>query len=293
LFAAFIAAYVPMIAQGFTTHALNDLIDARSGADEYKGRPFGGSKVIQAGLLSEKDLVHIFWVSLLISAPVGFIYAFIFNPWLILFMVTGFLSGILYTLPPFKFSYRPFLGEWVSALGGMMSVVLGSYFIQTGTLSLLIIMAALLFSFSCMNIMLLFHTMDYENDKTAVPKKNTTIVYLGRDKAKLHILILASLCIIGWSFIAFEVSGVFFPLVIFAIVSLYFYSEYDVNNNTNVMITTKSITWLNIGGVFITATIIHPFFFIASLPVLLGYWGYKKAGKLNADEKSNVYRELI
>ncbi|HYS71407.1 MAG TPA: prenyltransferase, partial [Thermoplasmata archaeon] len=128
---------VAMLVQGFETHAINEIYDWRSGTDRAQTPRVisGGSKVLNRGLLSIRDLWGIFAVS---SALIWTLSAYLFvtRSWtLLVFVLPGYLSGLAYTIPPIRTAYRPLVGELTGGFLGVLLCVLGAYYVQTLTVS--------------------------------------------------------------------------------------------------------------------------------------------------------------
>src|SRR3977135_2522062 len=63
------------------------------------------------------------------------------TPWLAILILTGYVLGIAYTVPPIATAYRPFTGEWLGGFPGVLLSGLGAYAIQARLLPLLPIRA--------------------------------------------------------------------------------------------------------------------------------------------------------
>jgi len=113
---------------------INDYSDSRSGVD-WKDRKFygffGGSKLIQDGVLSERFYLGaaLFWF-LLAFAAVGTL-ALARSPDVLVLYAIVFFLGFFYSRKPFKFSYRR-MGEAVIFILFGLAAVMGGYYIQTG-----------------------------------------------------------------------------------------------------------------------------------------------------------------
>ena len=116
----------------------NDIFDTLSGADDANVNPTqfsGGSRVIQYGLVSLKQMAIMAAVFYLVAAAVG-IYLVVERGSLELFLigVAGIIVSLAYTAPPLKLVYRGF-GEIAVAVGFGPLMVLGAYVVQTQSLS--------------------------------------------------------------------------------------------------------------------------------------------------------------
>src|SRR3989441_970801 len=125
------------LVQGWETHAINEIFDWRSGTDrDASPRALsGGSKVVNLGLLDERDLWIIFAMSTAAVAGLAVAVGLLLAWWLVLLVAGGYTIGLLYTFPPIATAYRPFVGEFLGGFPGVLLAGLGAYAIQTVHLS--------------------------------------------------------------------------------------------------------------------------------------------------------------
>ncbi len=167
--------------QGWVTHAINEIYDWRSGTDRVGGPRAlsGGSKVLNLGLLGERDL---WWIFAFSTAAVAGLTAWVIvarAAWLAVLVLAGYLLGLAYTIPPVATAYRPFAGEWLGGFPGVLLSGLGAYAIQTGALSSIAALALAAHAFVCMGMLIVHHYLDAPMDAAAVPPKRTSVVALG------------------------------------------------------------------------------------------------------------------
>jgi 1,4-dihydroxy-2-naphthoate octaprenyltransferase len=117
----------------------NDVFDTMQGADDANVTPTqfsGGSRVIQYGLVSFRQMAAISTVFYVLAGVIGLALLTTYGSTALLVIgVVGFIVSIGYTAPPLKFVYRG-LGEIAVALGFGPLMLLGAYVVQTrGTLS--------------------------------------------------------------------------------------------------------------------------------------------------------------
>jgi 1,4-dihydroxy-2-naphthoate octaprenyltransferase len=117
----------------------NDVFDSVQGADEANVTPTkfsGGSRVIQYGLVSFRQMAGLATTFYLLAGAIGLVLlALRGSPALLVIGVVGFIVSIGYTAPPLKFVYRG-LGEIAVAVGFGPLMLLGGYVVQTrGALS--------------------------------------------------------------------------------------------------------------------------------------------------------------
>jgi len=205
------ALFLGTVIQGFVTHSLNEIYDWRSGTDRHASPRLlsGGSKVLAAGLLGERDLWRLFAAS---SATVGAVAAMAIlwrSPWILLFAGTGYVAGVAYTAPPLRLSYRPFAGEWLGGFLGVFLAGTGAFFIQALTLTPLAVITAAAHASTCVGMLLVHHYLDHAADRDASPRKETTVVFLGLGRAKPYALafalaalaLTAAAAILSWAFL--------------------------------------------------------------------------------------------
>jgi len=113
----------------------NDVFDSVQGADDANVTPTqfsGGSRVIQYGLVSLRQMAGLATTFYLLAAAIGLILlALRGSPALLAIGVIGFIVSIGYTAPPLKLVYRG-LGEIAVAVGFGPLMLLGAYVVQTG-----------------------------------------------------------------------------------------------------------------------------------------------------------------
>jgi 1,4-dihydroxy-2-naphthoate octaprenyltransferase len=117
----------------------NDVFDTAQGADDANLTPTkfsGGSRVIQYGLVSFRQMAGIATVFYVAAGLIGLLLLGLSgSPALLIIGVVGFIVSIGYTAPPLKFVYRG-LGEIAVAIGFGPLMLLGAYVVQTrGALS--------------------------------------------------------------------------------------------------------------------------------------------------------------
>ncbi|MEA2646934.1 MAG: 1,4-dihydroxy-2-naphthoate polyprenyltransferase [Chloroflexota bacterium] len=112
----------------------NDVFDAISGADEANVNPTmfsGGSRVIQYGVVSLRQMVALSATFYALAAAIGVVLVLLTGTGLLWLGVAGILVSFFYTAPPLKLVHRG-LGELAVAAGFGPIMVLGAYHVQTG-----------------------------------------------------------------------------------------------------------------------------------------------------------------
>jgi len=272
-----LALLIAANAQSFPTHIVNELMDWKSGTDLHG---MGGSKVLKYEILSQREMIVLFWCSIVAHIILSTLTAFLVGSWLVLvFYYAGLIVGITYTLPPFSFAYRPFAGEWLGGFAGVFIAVTGAYFTQTLTLTVTSIGAAIGVGLLCVAIMIMFHTIDYEADKNANPQKKTTVVLLGKKSAKSYVLACVFSAIILFAFLELFAMP-YLILVVFALAEFWHFAQYNPLNVKSIVRRSKIITYLHISAGIVFATVINLFFAVTVVIPIAGLIDHKKFGKL-------------
>jgi 1,4-dihydroxy-2-naphthoate octaprenyltransferase len=133
-----VAALLTIVGASFVQLGLNvanDVFDTMSGADDANVTPTkfsGGSRVIQYGLVSLRQMATLSTIFYVLAGVVGLILLATHGSTALLVIgVVGFIVSLGYTAPPLKFVYRG-LGEIAVALGFGPLMLLGAYVVQTG-----------------------------------------------------------------------------------------------------------------------------------------------------------------
>jgi 1,4-dihydroxy-2-naphthoate octaprenyltransferase len=113
----------------------NDVFDATQGADDANVTPTqfsGGSRVIQYGLVTIRQMAGLAGAFYLAAAAIGLILLGLRGSTALLVIgIVGIVVSLGYTAPPLKLVYRG-LGEIAVAIGFGPLMLLGAYVVQTG-----------------------------------------------------------------------------------------------------------------------------------------------------------------
>ena len=133
-----VAAVLTIIGASFVQLGLNvanDVFDTVQGADDANVTPTqfsGGSRVIQYGLVSLRQMATLATVFYVLAGIIGLVLLATHGSTALLVIgVVGFIVSLGYTAPPLKFVYRG-LGEISVAIGFGPLMLLGAYVVQTG-----------------------------------------------------------------------------------------------------------------------------------------------------------------
>ncbi len=177
----------------------NDYFDHLSGADVINKDfvpPFtGGSRVIQEGVVTPRQMLTIAVVTYILGSAIG-IYLAVSRGWFILILgLIGLISGYFYTAPPFRWAHRG-IGEVFIGLNFGVLCVLGSYYVQTQRFSWEALLASLPLALLITEVLIINEIPDLHADKAV--GKNHLVVRLGKRKSAIlyTILLLSTYLII-------------------------------------------------------------------------------------------------
>lgn len=192
-------------------NALNDVVDYKSGADLFvqkdKQTPFsGGKKVIVEDILTIKETLVIFVLTLALGVGIG-IYIVFQREFLVLPIgIVGVTLAVFYSLPPVKLCYRG-LGEVAIGITFGPLMVAGAYLVQTGHVTPEVFLVSLPIGFIISGVIWINQYPDYEADYKA--KKFNWVVKLGKKKGLKVYKALLTL-----------------PFVTLIFIALYFYNPF-------------------------------------------------------------------
>ena len=177
------------------TNTSNDYFDHTSGTDEANYNymvPFsGGSRSIQMGLISARGMLNVAIIAFALSALVGIPLIMKAGINILYLGIIGFLSGLFYTAPPFRFASRRGMGELLIGLNFGPLMVAGSFLVQTSGDLTHIVDAALSgipIGFLVAAIVFVNQFPDHDGDKAT--GKNNLVVVFGPEKARIGYVFL-------------------------------------------------------------------------------------------------------
>lgn len=168
------------------TNVANDYYDHLSGADENNFtfvRPYtGGSRMIQRGLLSPREVLTGALLFFAAGALIGLYLALERGPWLWLLGLVGIFSGFFYTAPPFRLAATG-LGELFVGLNFGLLMTLGAYYVQAQELAWEPVITAIPVALLIAGVLYINEFQDMEADAGA--GKTHLVVRLGRRRGVL------------------------------------------------------------------------------------------------------------
>jgi len=166
------------------TNMLNDYFDFKSGNDlQVKHQnPFaGGARVLTAGLIKPSTHLLVSSICLVVGCLIGFYFIYMFGLTLLFWLgLVGAVSSIFYVGPPFKLAYRG-VGELIVGLNFGPVMVLGAYYVQAGTLSLVPFLASIPIGLLIAAVLWINEFPDMDADGAV--GKRTLVLRLGYSKS--------------------------------------------------------------------------------------------------------------
>ena len=165
-------------------HAVNDLVDFRSGNDpavdaEHQTPFSGGKKVLTTGILTERETAAIAVLCLGAAAAIGLSIVWFWTAQIFWIGVAGVILSVIYTLPPVKLCYRGF-GEVAVGLTYGPLIVLGAYFMFAENGWEIPLLLSLHIGLLITNVLVINEYPDYEADVAA--GKQNLIARVGKQK---------------------------------------------------------------------------------------------------------------
>lgn len=180
-----VIALVGLVAIHGGTNLANDYFDHRSKNDWVNKTPTpfsGGSRVIQEGTISPRAM-FIYALACFAVGIVCGLYLWRVTPGnVVLWLgIVGVASGFLYTALPVAIGYRG-IGEFFVGLNFGPLAVLGSHYVQAGTLSPAALMASIPVGLLIAAVLYINEFPDYEADRQV--NKKTLIVIFGPKRSR-------------------------------------------------------------------------------------------------------------
>ena len=173
----------------------DDYYDYCHGADVFNHTGHnlyaGGSGVLTAKMLTPKNikLAAIFCYS--VTIIIGLILTYVHGYWILGLGIFGIFSSFYYTAPPLKFAYRG-LGELLIWLNFGPILLLGSYYLQTHTISIGAVLLSIVIGTATFCLITANEIPDHDTDQAS--GKKTLVVRFGK-KFGLWLLILGIITI--------------------------------------------------------------------------------------------------
>ena len=177
---AFAALCVALLLQ-IGSNVANDVYDFERGADTSERH--GPLRVTQAGLLTPAQMKHGMWIIFGIAALFGLYLAYL-RGWLVILLgLAAIVSAIAYTGGPFPLGYYALGDLFVFVFFGVMCVA-GTYYVQTGLVSVAAWWMSVPIGFMITDILVVNNLRDVDNDRTA--HKHTLAVLIGEHWTRIQ-----------------------------------------------------------------------------------------------------------
>jgi 1,4-dihydroxy-2-naphthoate octaprenyltransferase len=161
----------------------------------------GGSRSVELGIITERSLKTVAWISLGIAALAGLPFLLWRGPVLMIFGLVGALSAYYYTAPPLRLAARKGLGELIVGLNFGPLMTAGTVFALTGKLGWEEFFVGLPIGLLTTAILWINQFPDLEADAAA--GKHNLVVLMGKTRARWGYLL-----IVGAAFLAVLVGAI-------------------------------------------------------------------------------------
>jgi 1,4-dihydroxy-2-naphthoate polyprenyltransferase len=172
------ALFVALLLQ-IGSNLANDVFDFEKGADT--GERLGPTRVTQSGLLSPHEVKTGAYIVFALAGLIGLALAAYSSWWVLLVGALAILSALAYTAGPYPLGYHGLGEAFVFLFFGMVAVV-GTYFVQAGSISALAVWMSIPVGLIIVGILVVNNLRDIESDRVA--GKKTLAVKFGESFAK-------------------------------------------------------------------------------------------------------------
>jgi len=182
---AFLAALVAALLIQIGTNFANDYFDFQKGADT--ATRLGPRRVTQTGLISPSQVLVATVITFGLAALIG-CYLILVGGWPIAVAgVLSILAGVAYTGGPWPLGYHGLGDVFVFLFFGVIAVV-GSAYLQTGSITLLALALAVPVGFLITAILVVNNLRDIDTDRAA--GKRTLAVRIGRPATRVEYAVM-------------------------------------------------------------------------------------------------------
>ncbi len=186
-----------------STNMFNDYFDFKSGNDlqvRHKNPFAGGGRILTAGLINPSTHFLVSASCLVIGSLIGLYFIYAFGLTLLFWLgLIGVVSSYFYVAPPFRFAYRG-VGEFIVGLNFGPIMTLGAYYVQTGNVSIVPILASIPIGLLIVAVLWINEFPDMDADRAV--GKRTLVLRLGHSKsitAYVGMVVLAYLLVVVYS----------------------------------------------------------------------------------------------
>ena len=185
----FLLVMIGVVVNHIALNMADDYFDYKHAVDKLKPEeknPYsGGSGTLSSGLIKPPAMLKAFTIGFFITIATGLFLTATRGLPVLLFGLFGVFCSIFYTAPPINFSHYG-LGEIGQLINFGTTIGLGSYFVQTQTISLEAFVATLPMGIMLFSMITINEIPDYQEDRLA--GKLTLVARYGkRSGVKLYI----------------------------------------------------------------------------------------------------------
>ncbi|MDG6922310.1 MAG: prenyltransferase [Nitrososphaerota archaeon] len=177
-------------------NAIDDCYDFQNNVDKIANsmfpKDFGGWKPIPRGLISLGAAKRVSYSLFLGSLLLAIYFLFVVGPWSLILGALGIILAITYTVPPIKLDYRGLgLGEIAIFFAFGPIQVLGSFYVQTGILTVTAFLASVPIGIMTVTVLIYHDLIFYE--VYSASKKMSLGAVLGRARSLTASLALTAI----------------------------------------------------------------------------------------------------
>jgi 1,4-dihydroxy-2-naphthoate octaprenyltransferase len=186
----FLLVIVGLVTNHLALNMADDYFDFKHAVDQSKPEeknPYsGGSGTLSSGVIHPLAMFRAFFLCFALTVAIGLYLTILRGVPVLLFGLLGVFCSVFYTAPPVSFSHHG-IGELAQLVCFGSVIGLGSYFVQTQTLTLEAFLATLPLGIMLFSMILINEIPDYDQDRSA--GKLTLVARYGKPRGvKLYIV---------------------------------------------------------------------------------------------------------
>ncbi len=166
------------------TNLTNDYFDFKRGADSSDRQ--GPARAASSGWLEARDVLAGAMISFALATVFGVYLVWVGGVAILAIGLASIVAGYCYTGGPYPLAYHGLGDVFVLAFFGFVAVG-GTYFVQTGTLSALSLVAAVAVGLQGVMLLAVNNTRDVESDRRS--NKKTLVVKLGQRFGRIEYVV--------------------------------------------------------------------------------------------------------
>ncbi len=203
-----VLSYIGLTVIMLATYYSNEYFDYEGDViNKWHNKFSGGSRALSDGYLPREVGRKALVGSLLILAVLTALYTVKYSytrVWIPLYVLLGFVLGVFYSGPPFRWAYRG-VGEIFIAMAYGILAVTSGYYIATGHITIESLLLSMPAALSIFSVIIINEIPDYEAD-VRISKRNL-VVRLGRERALKVYSASNVLTILSTAIAAYSLSG--------------------------------------------------------------------------------------